>query len=364
MNNFSVKKTVKRVSIFILLFIFISCNKNKFNAEFVGSFPPPVELTGERIFKSEYGLRNLIKIDSLMIITTTRDTLIHIYDVEQNFIKSMGTKGRGPTEFNAPPLFLQSLKKDSTTYIFILNHNLLTFSRINLTATLDSNKIVIDKRYNLPGELVGTSQIFFINNTLLAGMYDDHFSKQLDEKRGLFFYHPDTKKFITVPLYNYKVEPYKTISVAIPASNANARGAAIKPDRTKIALISLMYPMLEILDINSSNVKRYLLKEKLPELPFKVRAIRKRKIINYYNNLTVSNNHIYLLYFGGTLSEYVTPHPTRIQVLDWKGHPQAQYLIPAEYTIVKFIVDEKNKVFYGLSYVKDAIYKFEYGKTQ
>lgn len=344
----------------ILLLLMSGCGRNNKKFKLIRAFPQPVKLKGEQVFEDEKGILVISQIDSLIIISTMQDTLIHIYDKKENLIARLGIRGRGPGEFNTPPFIRDAIKVDSTIKIFYHNNQLNTYVSINVTASLDSNKVIIGKIYKLPGQLVGTTRAFYIDSSTIAGMYDDQFYQQLDGRRGGFYYYTKSDTFETFSLYNLKIKPLEVL----PATNVNARTSAISPDHSKLAFVMSNSPKLEIFQVGSTKPHRFLLDSNPPKDIFDLKTFKERENIEYYRYVDVTNNYIYLLYSGFRHNERDEAHQTRIQVLDWEGNPQAQYLIPAKYNLVTFIVDEKNKMFYGVSYINDAIYKFDFGTKQ
>lgn len=163
-----------------------------------------------------------------------------------------------------------------------------------------------------------------------------------------------TDTFETFPLKNLEIEPYEVMA----ATNINARMPAISPDRTKAAIVMLNSPKLDIFDVGSDTSKTYLLDSNLPEEPFELESFKKGEVTEYYKYIYATNNYVYLLHSGYPVND--AAHASTIQVLDWKGNPHKQYLIPAEYNLSMFIVDGNGKQFYGLSYPNDAIYMFDY----
>ncbi|MEP1139273.1 MAG: hypothetical protein ABJH44_03515, partial [Balneola sp.] len=73
--------------------------------------------------------------------------------------------------------------------------------------------------------------------------------------------------------------------------------------------------------------------------------------------IDVTNDKIYVLYRGEKYSE--KSRDCIIKVFDWEGRLLNEYSISKKYDLSKFFTDEKNKILYGQSYTKDALYKFK-----
>ncbi|GAA5521088.1 TolB-like 6-bladed beta-propeller domain-containing protein [Aliifodinibius salicampi] len=352
---------------FILLLILSACSfneKDKFNGEVVNNFGPAIELEGTRVFENEMGVMYLKRIDSLMVISTMNEPYLQIYDKDQNFIGSLGKEGRGPGEFGQPPMIVDGIQSESGLTIFAYDRPTLTLNSIDLTASIDSNKVIINRKYELPKELTGTGadDIFYVDSTMITGVYDDRFSKQLDEKRGGFYYYPKSGEFETFSLYNLRIEPYEMN----PASNLNARITTISPDRNKIASLMVHYPGLEVVHLDSTaDPSRYLLADAPPKHTFDLEDFKEDKIMTYYKSIYSTDRHLYLLYAGIQEEDFYNSHETRIQVLDWDANPIREFKIPAKYSLDMVMVDEEDQRFYGWDNTEnDAVYKFDYGDVQ
>jgi hypothetical protein len=231
----------------------------------------------------------------------------------------------------------------------------VTFSAINLTASIDSNKTVVDTVYKLPQKLKSAQHVYYVHCNLFVGDYSDRFYKLLNGKRGVFYYKPDTKKLKIISEYNLKINPNKVI----PATNINARETTISPNRKRLATVLFYYPVLEVLDEGSLSKKRYLLDPNPPSSVFSLKAFKKRNLNLYYEYVSTTDKYIYLLYSGAKEKNQYS-RPMRIQILDWNGHPVAQYLIPTQYKLSSISVNKNKHTIYGVSIMNDAVYKFKY----
>src|SRR5699024_8372286 len=122
---------------------------------------------------------------------------------------------------NMSPVIQDGIKTRNFIKIFTFDQQLLTIGSIDIKTSKDSNKVSINEKYELPRELSGTIDMFYVDSTEIIGTYDDRFSKRLNKKRGGFYYHQRTDNFKTFPLFNLTMEPYEVI----PATNINARAS-------------------------------------------------------------------------------------------------------------------------------------------
>lgn len=295
-------------------------------------------------------------VDSLMIISTGRDTLFHIYNKSGKQIYSFGKVGKGPKEFMDATLIYDANEKDDTISLFAYDSNLLKYSKINLNKSKETNGIVVDAEYEFPVELRGINDVYYINEDTLAGIYSDNFYKKLDGKWGGFYYYPKSKKFETFTLLNLTIEPYELM----PSINLNSRLSSLAPNRRKIAVVNVHTPILEIIKIGSKQPKKYYLGFKPSTYTYNLKDFKNDEVTQYYTFVATTNKSIYLLYANHAYS--TEKRVAKIQVIDWEGNPKAEYLIPKEYGLGMFTVDEKDSVIYGLSYSNDSIYKFNFGE--
>lgn len=343
------KITQANLILLISLLIF-SCDhkKEEFNGELIIDFPDPNELEGEKIFEGEFGIATISLKDSLLVLTTNRDTIFHVYDNNQNFISSFGNQGMGPGEFERPP-FIKDIWKEGEEVKALIYDNINTIV-INISESIRENEVVITEEFELPSEIRHPIvDVFYIGNNQYIGMYDDRHHQRIDNKRGGFYYDRQTDKMETFQLVNLEIQPHEIMA----AINVNSRTARLSPDREKFVLALLHSPILEIFDVGSNSAKRFLLDTHPPENKFDLHEFNEREIKEFNRNIFVTNSFIYLLYSGNGNGQ-------KIKVIDWNGNPEAQYSLPDGYDLNWLVTDEINESFYGLSWNNDTIYKFDF----
>jgi len=338
-----------------LIFAFallISCRSNEKKQEHSFENLEPIKLEGTEILENVLGTIYLHPVDSLIIVSTkNKNSLYRVYDRQGNFITSFGKLGQGPDEIPFPPPRLYETFGDEA---FIYISQLLTWVAVDLKVTIETDEIVVDRRYEFPKELSGARDIFKVNDTLITGIYDDHFTKRIDEKRGVFLYYPGTGSYELLPVRNFSIEPYE----AMPATNINAKAIAVSPDRTRLAIVSVFNPLLEVVDLENKSVTEYILNEDtFKEDKFDLEKFISREEIQHYGFVDATEKYLYLLY-SGYPENTATEHEQKIHVLNWNGTPVKQYLIPEEYSLTSFFIDEQNNELIGHSIPDDKAYKF------
>lgn len=338
--------------LYILSFVFLIVGLTTCDLKDKDKFPEPVVLEGQQIFEDVYGSIYMKEVDSLIVISTMQENpLYNVYNKNQELVSQFGRMGRGPGEFPYPIHIYDS--KDH--YLFAFESPLLKWNKIDLIKSMEKQEVVIEEDYELPRELNGARDVFFKDENTLVGIYDDYFDKRLDERRGGFYYNIDSQNYELVQLENLKIEPYEVM----PATNINAKMPAISPDRSKLAIVSVYSPLIEILNLNTKEVTKINLDKDSYKTEFLLDDFKERKLNLHYTFVHASNEYIYLLYSGQP--EEVSDQEERyIRVITWGGDPVSQYTIPAKYSLSSFFVDENARSIYGQSLENDAMYRFKF----
>jgi hypothetical protein len=226
---------------------------------------------------------------------------------------------------------------------------------VDLSASLASGQTVLLREIQLPRELSGGwgSTMSLVNDSLLIGMVEDRFHKQLDEKRSYFYYHVNEGRVELIPLLNLNVDrPDLNGNM-----NINARGAMTSPDQSKVSMPYVYAPLIDILDVPSKTITTIALDGIPLETTFSLDAFNNETLVEYYSNTFVTDERMYVGFSGQVPTEN---QDKVIRMMDWSGKVLAQWIIGSEYQLGTFIVDEPNSAIYGLSWELDAIYKFTF----
>lgn len=349
----------------ISIFIFFSCTREDDGEwHFIGEFPLPITLEGERILKNEFGVLNIYTEYSYLITNTIRDTLFHIYNEKLEYMGGFGKQGEGPYDFLQIGLVNDILTIDGRKVAHTIDLVRNKSYCIDILTLQNSDGPVIICEYELPWDLHGAYLFYQADENTFVGTYRDQYYQRLDGKYGLFYYYPETDSIYTVPLYNLEIfsEDGQPINDPSAGMNINAHSSAISPDRNKFA-VQLMYtPRLQLFDLGDPQTVQFLLQRKPTVEEFELNSFYQGNVTRYYNDIQATDNYIYLLYSGHTVDDDENQLLDKtIQVIDWDGNPHRQFLIPAEYGITLLAVDEENGTFYGLSHITDEIYRFNYG---
>lgn len=347
------KSVIQFIIIIITIFVASCAKDSKVSDNILPKLSEAVQLEGEKLsFTDEvFGIIYLKKLESSVIASTIQDD--NLYWVLENgeVLAKFGNTGQGPNEV-AYPIHIYDTYNGSA---FLFDSQLLLLSEIDVAASMNSGKLEIIQSYEFPKDLMGGRDVFYINDALIVGIYDDHFSKKLDKKRGIFLYNTEENEYELLNLKNIEVVPFEEM----PATNVNAKMPTLSPDRTKLAIVNVHNPLLEIVDLKTKQVKEYKLAGEEIRSQYLLEDFKDGEVVQYYTFAYSTDQYLYLLYKGypekeaGSQSDF-------IQVYTWDGKPVNHYEISSKYALSSFYVDERERSIIGHSLEYGQVYKFEY----
>ncbi len=337
---------IRILSLWLIILLAFSCTDSKKNikGKRIHNFPPGKLLHGERCLQGEFGIREIGLVDTFIIIRTVKEDIFQVYSLNSyKHLGFFGKKGKGPREFIAPRFLGQAGSYDSVLGIWILDRAKNKYSLINLQASLIQNKTVTVKEYSLPEELMPAS-IFYINERCLIGACEN---RQL-----VFNYDPEKSAIVYQPIM-------KLADPGIPAEVERMlyyNDCSLKPDKSKLVSLMSYLPRIDIYNGDATHYTTFF----TGSMPKNINAsaVINGDIIDYYEDIFLTDHYIFLLYVNQLDNEVAEIEKNiLIQVLDWEGNPVHLFEIP-DY-ILKFAVDKKNGIIYGLNYLKDGVYKYD-----
>lgn len=227
----------------------------------INYFPLSENIIGAKeILVDEYKTFFIKQIDSLLIISTDTEPFLRFYNEKNEFLLGVGRDGRGPNEFSHVLNFNTYVSKDGLN-IIAYDYMLLKLYVINIDKSLASKKLAIDKVIELPRELRGITNIFYINDKEFIGVYDDLFDKKLDKDIGVFLYNYESNSIKTSKIKTIEVQPFDLMA----STNLNNSPAAISHDRSKLAVSKIYFPIVEIFDEQLNLLKKIIIgRNKIP----------------------------------------------------------------------------------------------------
>jgi hypothetical protein len=207
----------------------------------------------------------------------------------------------------------------------------------------------------IPDELNhGFVYYFLYNENILVGQYEDRVAKKVDEKAGIFLYDRETEKLEFEELFNYYTEPFHLMTEL----NVNNRFTTVSQTNQKMAVATLYYPSIEIVDLNDlSSRKRYLLEDPPPLDGFNQEAYEMEELNQYVLDITSNDKALYLLYVENVSS--AEKRQQMIKVIDWDENPLEHYRIPEDQQIDEITIHSNGKRLVGVSWDQDALYRYE-----
>ncbi len=239
---------------------------------------------------------------------------INTGDLITQFIR----RGRGPIEsFSVPPLH-QILNENSQLKANLTCMNEHKIMKWNISESIKQKRTIIDTVYQFSKEKV--NPIYYAD----------------------YYYQINDKQYITVscdpdPVYNDmfnfnskisivdfktgEIDRTKTLfdSTVIYDNNMNVSAAGlVKPDNTKMAMIMSSVPQLNIVDIETFEVKGYKLDSKPTQTD---------KPLVVFTNSTADNEYIYALYIGVEMGPNFmkTDKSSILYVFNWDGQVVKKY---------------------------------------
>lgn len=196
----------------------------------------------------------------------------------------------------------------------------------NITQSLEAGDTRYNNIFKIADGTTAIYNIFMLDSDRFIALNSNHnpYINELEEPPCFEVYDCNTGKLLRrYEIFNM-VEGYGED----PLYNAKDYLSChpyIKPDRTKMAYVMSFHPQLNILDIDTGNVKGYSIKGAKEFTP-KSRCL-------HFSSVRVDDEYIYALYYGGEI-DGVDPDktPDILYVFDWNGEIKAKFKLPRHFT--------------------------------
>ena len=350
---------MKKASIWILVWCIVSCSTRNSDWYTVVPLTPPQKLSGKKITIQDF--RNPVSIEVL-------DTLLLVLDTKSDYhafllntsdhrpVSTFGYRGKGPGE-----LLSARTVQNLDSHIWLNDLTLsksVGFDLKTLLKSKDSLQPVKYKEHLRTGNLRGVYEYAVINDTLNIGISLNESSFRL-----AFFNHTN---ILMGERGTPPPKPGKGIPNTIHNQSFQAE-MALKPDRSKIVVVSRYSDLVEIFDTQGNDLHK--IKTELDYLPeYKVLNIDGNAMFGQddamrfgYIDVAVTNTHIYALFSGRTRSEY----PGRanagniIHMYTWDGELTGVYELESDFISIALM--EKTKKLYALEYgLGQTIYTYQF----
>ncbi|TCO04435.1 BF3164 family lipoprotein [Natronoflexus pectinivorans] len=286
--------------------------------------------------------------DYVIVLDGTTDMFFHIFSKDNfNYSGSIIRKGGGPNEEYVIFPYFKKIGKNMILYQSADNLKIIEINRSN-----DFLDIAPNKRYHLPTSSLSDVDFFLINDQIFSSSSQRISSKDysvINKETGDSFEWGGS-----VPLLNERVDPQ-----FIPMINQKLTTVNIEKN-----LIASVYNMLPLLRIYSLDNEIPLIELKMADATINRQIFLKdldlggsKQPINYYHRIKSTDEYIYALYGGFSVSEYFKegemPHvfdfSKEIHIWEWDGTPVMK--LKLDRPVFSFDVTHDNKKIIATSVV-------------
>ncbi|MDH6344097.1 hypothetical protein M2480_002539 [Parabacteroides sp. PFB2-12] len=335
----------KNIIVTLIFLSIVSCNKRDtqyFSKKVIqiDKFEKEINLVAEEFLSEEYAQSSIVALKNyFVIISTLKENYFYIYDYDENFLGSFGTKGQGPNEL----INCVVAKVDfAQNRLWINDVSKMRLCEIDIQKSLEAQQCYFNK---LVKNVSHSLNCFLINDSLLIS------ERLVSDNFELLWINPQADRI-------NKQEILYTPSVENPMEYYRSKWC-IKPDGTQ--MIATMFSINEVNFLNLTNNERlsFAILGHIPqlsnivdiyesELPFWV----------YYVDVTATNSYIYALFQNQSYDEIFTvKKESEIHVFDWNKKALIRYIVP-EY-LSSISINEEQNLLYGLSRYDEKIYTYK-----
>ncbi len=340
---------MKTKTIILFLLFIAACNTgNKKEIIIIKEtdFQKDKMLIGEylNIYPTPHCPENILIIDSLLIIKNgdmCNDDFFYIYNKNDNkFLNSFGKRGRGPKEFLSVKMSGQYVKNENSIKIWV--HNRTGFKLINITRSVEENRIVIDD------EIIYKSQEFHpvLDAFLLPNI--NIIGKSLTRLGRLFYYDSNDNKINWIEYFPKVTNPPFDEDMIV---NLYIGPTSISPDNSRIVSALELFKRIDVFSEKTDHLFS-LVFDGSPENPdFYVNPNNPipNDLMHYYYDLFLTDKFIYALNINiseAEINKDLDSGYSEIHVFCWAGKPIAIYRL--NHLIYSITVDENKGYLYGL----------------
>ena len=343
-----------RVIFIVIILLLQSCAHNrKVPIRLVKDFKIEKELNCKKFSLDSnkiLSLDNICIADSLLILKSSDDaidpnnkyfTVYKIVRTNNNIkfqnIGKFGDRGKGPNEFIHPHFNNQIISYDNSACLWVHDLDKYAFYLVNISLSARKKRTMILKKVREPKMIDLGMNVFVLRNNDLCG---NSFNC-----KGRMFYYSDEQKKVTWSVLFPEIKEKEKISSKDLIYFFYEGVVRIKPDQKKIVSALYVFKEIDVFNIsaqpeisivfNKKNKIPDMLKDPDNPLPDDLRL--------YYNDLVLTNNHIYALLSEMSNNENEDEKydniKSIIQIFDWNGNPLVKITLDRYYD--KIAVDEK-----------------------
>jgi hypothetical protein len=258
--------------------------------------------------------------DLIIILDGQTDNFFHVFSKDKfNYLGSAIKHGIGPNEETVIYPYFKNYGNDKILYQ--CDDNLKIASVIVSNNSFD---LVTHKQYDLPTSSLTDADFFIVDDYIFSSV------SQRPASKDYFVLNTETSEISewgkSIPLTNKNINPN-----LIPTSNQK-----VTTVNSKDSLIASVFNMLPILRIYSLENESLITQQQMSDASNNHRILLKepnqnksKELINYYHRIKSTDDYIYALYGGFSVSDYFkegeTPHvfdfSHEIHIWKWDGTP-------------------------------------------
>jgi len=325
--------------IFILVIcLLVSCTKDTNNLIILNNNNLEVADTIVR-FADKNPIAITIKDSVMFILCVQSDTCMAVYDIRNNcFLKSFGTKGRGPEDV-VEPSFILNFDKNR---ILLDDVNAIRFLEIKQ----DNNRDFYFSKFSaIPAEIYPSSDLSYDN--------DIYVGRQVGKKHKMFYvYNAKTKSKIDID-YNPKIPDIRDENYYL------ANHTAINSQKNRIIIGMYFLDMCQIYDMQGNRLQTIVFSENyIPDV--ENHSLNTDKGYSGICGLFPTTEACYILRFTEIPiydnGQYVDNQNEYFLIKsDWDGNVESSFKIQGELQ-GQFYIDENENKLYVIRHVVESIY--------
>ncbi|MCF8224028.1 MAG: TolB-like 6-bladed beta-propeller domain-containing protein [Bacteroidales bacterium] len=318
---------IKKIFLVLLTTWFTSCTNTDISKKrkLIEVFPHTAQLEGDFIPLDNMPIAPsaIFIYDTAIIITNSRpqnDYIFYTYNTEFKFIGRFGKSGRGPDEFVTPITCGQFEKTDSSIMLWVHDINKYKIRLVNVTQSLIQKKTITDQIIIEPRSIETGRNVFVLNENMLAG-------SSMGQTGRIFWHSLESKQTQWqdfFPEVSYDPIQDQLYNLYVGTERINTKNS-------KLVSALLHFKEIDVFNFDGSLAYSIVFSKKVIEPDF-FRSPENplpNSLKHYYCDLTLSNDFIYCLNLGISLSQRrsgfsnVIPN---IEVFSWDGDAQSNFI--------------------------------------
>ena len=267
--------------------------------------------------------------------------------------------GAGPNEFNSVTPIIQTYKEEDNIKSFFVAINEEKAGVFNITKSIKEKTTVLDTVFELKWRdksLRPFIFVFFEDDTNVLAKQSAARIAQKEHSYSL-------PRYLRINYKSNEIErQYDIFTNSITNKKAEDLNRdffqtydLIKPDKSKIAMGMSMLAQINILDVETGELKGFRISG-TPDFDYLTGSVDKIK--NFYHQMAVDDNYIYLVYVD---KKYIdireSVDANIVHVFDWHGNFCRKIFLDNPTDIIE--IDSENRILYGFNLSREEIFQYK-----